>query len=439
MKGTLVCCACVVAGTARADSVAISVTGPINPPGGAQPFNYTQGSYIAGFAFKVKTPISITQLGFYDSNLAGVAETFNSAPVGVYDLSTNTLLVSATVLTSDPATGFFRYVPITPLALNITDVYAVVGVTGANYYTVGIPASSSPVNAAISYLSPAYYSSATSTLQQPNDFSGGNIFGTPTPPTVLNDFGANFQFTAPGTSPGGPTITLVANAEGEAPTIAPNTWVEIKGSNLAPAGDTRIWLASDFVNNQMPTQLDHVSVTVNGKPAYVYYISPTQVNILTPPDAISGLVQVQLTNNGANAASAVQAQPISPSFFNINGGSYVLAVHADYSVIGPASLAPGVTTPAKPGETIVLYGNGFGPSTTPVVSGSTTQGGTLSPLPVIQIGGLGALVQYAGLVMPGVFQINVTVPPATPDGNNTITATYNGLTTSSNVLLAVQQ
>lgn len=239
--------------------------------------------------------------------------------------------------------------------------------------------------------------------------------------------------------PAAPTITLVANAEGEAPTIAPNTWVEIKGSNLAPAGDTRIWLASDFVNNQMPTQLDHVSVTVNGKPAYVYYISPTQVNILTPPDAISGSVQVQLTNNGASAAYAVQAQPISPSFFNINGGSYVLAVHADYSVVGPASLAPGVTTPARPGETIVLYANGFGPTTTPVVSGSTTQGGTLSPLPVIQIGGLGAVVQYAGLVMPGVFQINVTVPAATPDGDNTITATYNGVTTSSNALLAVQQ
>jgi hypothetical protein len=52
------------------------------------------------------------------------------------------------------------------------------------------------VNAAISYLTPAYYSSPTNTLNQPNDFSGGNIFGNPTPATVLNDFGANFQFTA---------------------------------------------------------------------------------------------------------------------------------------------------------------------------------------------------------------------------------------------------
>ena len=81
-----------------------------------------------------------------------------------------------------------------------------------------------------------------------------------------------------------PFISKVANAEGEAPLIAPNTWVEVKGSNLAPACDTRIWQGSDFVNSQMPTSLDGVSVTVNGMAAYVYYISPTQVNILTPPD-----------------------------------------------------------------------------------------------------------------------------------------------------------
>ena len=90
----------------------------------------------------------------------------------------------------------------------------------------------------------------------------------------------------------GPAISKIANPEGEAATIAPNTWVEIKGSNLGPAGDSRIWQSADFVNGQMPTKLDGVSATVNGKPAFVYYISPTQVNVLTSPDAISGSVQV---------------------------------------------------------------------------------------------------------------------------------------------------
>ena len=50
-----------------------------------------------------------------------------------------------------------------------------------------------------------------------------------------------------------PVIGLVANAEGGAATIAPNTWVAINGANLAPAGDTRTWQGTDFINNRMPT------------------------------------------------------------------------------------------------------------------------------------------------------------------------------------------
>ena len=89
--------------------------------------------------------------------------------------------------------------------------------------------------------------------------------------------------------------------------IAPNTWVEIKGTNLAPAGASRIWQGSDFFGGQMPVQLDGVSATVNGKNAFVYYISPAQVNILTPPDAIQGTVQVKLTNAGVISAAVVSA------------------------------------------------------------------------------------------------------------------------------------
>jgi uncharacterized protein (TIGR03437 family) len=72
--------------------------------------------------------------------------------------------------------------------------------------------------------------------------------------------------------------------------------------NLAKAGDTRAWMGSDFVNGQMPTQLGRVSVAVNGKPAYVYYISPAQLNILTPPDALTGPVNVVVTSNAVSSA-----------------------------------------------------------------------------------------------------------------------------------------
>jgi uncharacterized protein (TIGR03437 family) len=240
------------------------------------------------------------------------------------------------------------------------------------------------------------------------------------------------------TATAAPVISQVANAEGESLTIAPNTWVEVKGANLAPAGDTRIWQGTDFANGKMPTQLDGVSVTVNGKSAYIYYISPTQINILTPPDAIQGAVQVVATNNGtASNPFLAQGQPLSPSLFIFNGGPYVAAVHADGGLIGPASLYPGSTTPVNPGETILLFANGFGPTTIPVVSGSTTQGGTIVPPPVIKIGGLSATVQFAGLVGPGEFQFNVVVPAGIGGGDQPISATYNSLTTQAGTLLTI--
>jgi uncharacterized protein (TIGR03437 family) len=232
-------------------------------------------------------------------------------------------------------------------------------------------------------------------------------------------------------------ISGVSNAEGGSATIAPNTWVAIQGTGLAPSGDIRIWQTPDFMNNQMPTNLDGVSATVNGVSAYIYYISPTQINLLTPPAAISGPVQVVVDNNGAvTAPFSAQAQTISPSFF-VFPGSYIAATHLDGSLIGPSTLYPGSSTPAKPGETVVMYANGFGPTSKPVLAGSVAQSGTLSPMPAIKIGGANATVLSASLVAPGEYQFNVTVPASLPDGDQPIAATYNGLTTQPGTLLAI--
>jgi uncharacterized protein (TIGR03437 family) len=261
------------------------------------------------------------------------------------------------------------------------------------------------------------------------------VMSTWNPYTVIK---MRSQFTI---SHGEPAINQVANAEGEGPIIAPNSWVEIKGINLAPVGDSRIWTASDFAGTQMPTQLDKVGATVNGKSAFVYYISPTQVNILTPPDAITGAVPVVLTNNGVSGtAFTAQAQALSPSFFVFSDGQHVIATHADGSLLGPTSLsAPGYPfTPAKPGETITIYANGFGPTSVPVVSGSTSQSGTLTPLPTIKVGGAAAAVQFAGLISPGLFQFNVAVPANTADGDQPITASYGSQNTQPGTLVTIQ-
>ena len=223
-----------------------------------------------------------------------------------------------------------------------------------------------------------------------------------------------------------PSISLVANAEGEVPVIAPNMWVEVKGQNLSKAGDSRTWQTSDFVNGQLPTSLDGVSVTVNGKSAIIYYISPGQIDILTPPDAIPSNVQVQVTRSGsASAAFSVPAKALSPSFFVFNGGPYIAATHADNTLLGPAGYLPGLT-PAKPGETVVLYANGFGTAT------------TLSPPPVITIGGIPASVQFAGIAGAGQYQFNVVVPSTAHNGDNAVVATYNGFAAEPVSLLTVQ-
>jgi uncharacterized protein (TIGR03437 family) len=257
-------------------------------------------------------------------------------------------------------------------------------------------------------------------------------------------------------APVSPAISLVANAEGESPTIAPNTWVEVKGSNLAPAGVSSTacapgycWQSSDFVNNQLPTKLQGVSVTLNGENAFVYYISPGQINILTPPDLAAGPVTVQVNNNGvASATFTAQAQTLSESFFVINGGPYVVAAHLNTSfctapiagvcLVGPATLYPGYSTPAQPNETIVIYANGFGSTTTPVVSGAETQSGNLPSFPTIQIGTGTANVGFAGLISPGLYQFNVTVPASAQPGDNTIQATYMGQTTLAGTKITIQ-
>lgn len=235
-------------------------------------------------------------------------------------------------------------------------------------------------------------------------------------------------------------ITSVSNAFGES-FIAPNTWVSIGGTGLAPDGDIRTWQTSDFVNGRLPAQLDNVNVTVNGKSAFVYYISPTQVNILTPPDAIEGPVEVQLTNGGtASDPFTAMADQYSPAFFLIaTAGStaYVLAEHAGGGLIGPTDLFPGQATPAIRGETVLLFANGFGQTSSPVVSGSPTQSGTLPTYPDVTINGATASVLYAGLISPGLFQFNVVIPPSAVNEDNNLIATYNGIHTQPGMVITV--
>jgi uncharacterized protein (TIGR03437 family) len=217
------------------------------------------------------------------------------------------------------------------------------------------------------------------------------------------------------------TISRVVNAASFQPTIAPGSWLSIMGSNLA--NSTRTWSADDIVNGGLPTQLDGVGVLVDGKSAFVAYISPTQINVQAPNDTTLGPVQVQVMNNGtASTTFAAHQQEFSPALFTWPGG-YVAATHTNFTLAVKAGEFPSISTvPAKPNEVIILWGTGFGPTNPGVPAGQVVPGDKLCQLtntPTILIGGKvagylgGALTPFS----PGLYQLAIRVPADAPDGD----------------------
>lgn len=250
----------------------------------------------------------------------------------------------------------------------------------------------------------------------------------------------------------GGVITSV-NTAGGGPDIAQNTWIEIKGTNIAPASTPAsgvIWSdAPDFAAGRLPTQLKGVSVSVNGKAAYIYFYcsvvpagsicAKDQINVLTPLDNTQGPVQIVVNNGSASSAPfTVNEKTVSPAFLLFKA-PYVTATHADNSLLGPTTLYPGASTPAKPNEVVVLYAVGFGLPSTALTDGSSSQSGVLQPLPVCSVGSNPADVSFAGLISPGLYQINLTIPAGTPSRDNSIGCTFKGASTPDGDQIAVGQ
>ncbi len=231
--------------------------------------------------------------------------------------------------------------------------------------------------------------------------------------------------------------------------LSPNTYITIKGTNLSGTG--RQWGTNDFVNrNRLPTALDGVSVSVNGKPALVEFVSPTQINAITPTDAAAGGgIPVVVTVNGqSSATTTITYQTTAPSLFaftpdTADAGKYPAAADsATGKYIGKVGLfptAPTLTTAARRNETIVLYGTGFGATQNPAKgalgAGLITPSTPLYSLiaaPVVTVGGVPAPVIFAGLA-PGfaqVYQFNITIPNV-PDGDQALVIQSAGVSTQS--------
>jgi uncharacterized protein (TIGR03437 family) len=231
-------------------------------------------------------------------------------------------------------------------------------------------------------------------------------------------------------------VTSVRDAAGYQPAIASAGWLVIQGNGFAQAAQT--WAATDFNGNLLPTSLGGVTVTVNGKPAYIDYISPSQINALAPDDPALGPVSVQVTTaQGASYPGTVIKQKMAPQFFawTSGGKTYLAARHADGTLVGPAG--PN-SRPALVGEEIELYGTGFGPTnpatpTSQLVSRPVPLAGPLT----VTIGGVSAQVDAANLVESGLYQINVTIP-AVASGDQLAQAQIAGFQTTASVYVSCQ-
>lgn len=216
---------------------------------------------------------------------------------------------------------------------------------------------------------------------------------------------------------------ITAGSFGGSTTVTPGSWIEIYGQYLA--GSTRTWASSDFNGSNAPTSLASTSVSIGGKPAYVAYVSTGQVNVQVPSDITAGTQQLILkTASGTSAAYNLTIGPApsvyAPSVVNIGGKQYVGALFANSSTwVLPSSNSTGLTSkPASPGDTITLYGVGFGTVTPDVPAGQLVGPTELTALtsPVqILFGTTPATISYQGLApsLVGLYQFNVTVPDVT--------------------------
>jgi uncharacterized protein (TIGR03437 family) len=272
-------------------------------------------------------------------------------------------------------------------------------------------------------------------------YLAGNA-GVPGPPTQDGDHIYKTSVTlTPSSGAATPTITGVSNSAGGQAGAFPSSWVSIYGSNFAPAGFTDFWDKS-IVNGKLPTQLDNISVSIGGQPAYVYFVSSGQINVIAPNVGF-GSMPVTVTANGTtSAAFTVNSQQYGPAFFPWPN-SQPVATHADFTLAAKNGTFAGATTiPAKPGEAIILWGTGFGPTSPAAPIGvqiPATPTYYVATPATVTIGGNSAAVYATALAggFAGLYQLVVTVPASMANGDFPVIATINGAQSPTGVLLTV--
>ena len=234
-------------------------------------------------------------------------------------------------------------------------------------------------------------------------------------------------------------------------TIQPGSWISIYGQNLGGCTSGVSW------NGDFPTTLGGASVTINGNPAYLSYSSPTLINLQAPDDTSRGTVSVVVTNGNGSSSSTVTLGDFGPSFSSLDG-QHVAAIilrsngkgaygGGTYDLVGPTGSSLGYpTVAAKAGDSVVLFGVGFGPTNPSVPAGQNFSGSAAATTPVqiainghtLAACGSGSPCAFAGLGGPGLFQFNITMPSGMGTGDQPLVATVGGVKTQANIVLSLQ-
>jgi uncharacterized protein (TIGR03437 family) len=230
--------------------------------------------------------------------------------------------------------------------------------------------------------------------------------------------------------------------------IAPGSWIEIYGVNLTAS--TLGWAGSDFKNGVAPTKLGDVSVSVGGTAAFIDYVSSGQINAQVPSDApvSSGTIDITVTNSSGTSdpfamyVNPTQAGLLAPSSFIVNKKQYVAGILSDGSFALPANAIPGVASrPANVGETVTIYGVGFGPVTGGFTAGTivTAQNSLTTPLQLL-FGTTPAMLTYDGLAptFVGLYQFDVVVPNVNTSDAVPMSLNLGGVAGSQALYIAVQ-
>ncbi len=264
-----------------------------------------------------------------------------------------------------------------------------------------------------------------------------------TPQVTVTD--ATISDTADFNIQAAPSVTGVADAAAGITQLVPGSYAAIYGTGLSNT-TTNNGTALNFNSNPvtentdpigpngpvLPLQIDYVTVSFDvpsagiSVPGYLTYVSPVQINVQVPWELQGqSSVQMKVTIDGDLLGNVftVPLVAASPAFFT-NSGTVAAALDSNYKLIGAGN-------PAKRGQIISLYANGLGAVSNQPASGNPAGAGPYSTTatPVVTIGGQTATVSFSGLTptLPGLYQINVEVPPNISAGVQNVTVAIGGV------------